>query len=97
MAFLVVLALVTLLLTGWRQPARPGSTSLRGPRRTTGQAGVIVEHTETILHRRPGPLRRLAAAIGAGTIAVITGMVLAIVVSFAVAFAVIRLTDLLRT
>ncbi|MFZ8997465.1 MAG: hypothetical protein ACO225_12055 [Ilumatobacteraceae bacterium] len=100
-AFLAVLAVVTLVLTGWRKPARVGSTSPRGQAREltsrSPEPGISVEHLETELHRRAGPIRRLAAAIGAGTIAVITGMVLAIVLSFAAALAVIRLTDLLTS
>jgi hypothetical protein len=96
-AFLAVLASVALLLIGWRKPARVGSSSPRATTddRTSTARGVAVEHLETRLHRRPGPVHRLAAAIGAGTIAVVTGTVVAIVLSFAAALAVIRLTDLL--
>lgn len=98
-AFLAALAVSALLLTGWRKPARVGSTSPRGTDRDDRRIarGIEVEHLETDLHRSPGPIRRLAAAIGAGTIAIVTGMVLAILLSFAAAIAVIRLTDLLTS
>ena len=48
------------------------------------------------MDRGPNPIRRLLAAVASGGLAVITGAVLAILVSFAVAFTVIKLTDLLK-
>ncbi|MEY2958819.1 MAG: hypothetical protein RLZZ01_1387 [Actinomycetota bacterium] len=99
-AFLAVLASVALVLTGWRKPARAGSTSPRVVSTrpdTRPEPGVAVDHVETELDRRAGPIRRLAAAVGAGAIAVVTGTVLAVLLSFAAAVAVIRLTDLLSS
>jgi hypothetical protein len=56
---------------------------------------VVVEHRPAELYRAPGPLRRLWAALASGGLALITGAVIAVVLSFAAAFAVITLTGLL--
>ncbi len=63
----------------------------------TGPApGVVVDQRDTPEYRRPGLARRIAAAVASGGIAVLFGAVLAIVVAFGVAMAVIWLTDLLK-
>jgi hypothetical protein len=94
-AFIVVLAIVALLLTGWRKPARAESRSPRGPLRR-GATGVVVEHYDTPAYRRPGVVRRLLALGASGGIGVVTGVLSAIILSFAVAWAVIWLTNLLQ-
>ena len=94
-AFIAALAIVALLLTGWRKPARAESRSPRGPlRRDT--AGIVVEHHDAPAYRRPGVLRRVLALGASGGIGVLTGVISAIVVSFAIAMAVIWLTNLLQ-
>jgi hypothetical protein len=94
-AFIAGLAIVALLLTGWRKPARAESRSPRGPLgRPT--SGVVVDHFDTPQYRRPGIVRRLFALAASGGIGVLTGILLAIVTSFAIAIAVIRLTNLLQ-
>ena len=94
-AFIAGLAIVALLLTGWRKPARAESRSPRGP---SGRApgGVAVEHFDTPVYRRPGALRRVLALMASGGISVLTGVLLAIMTSFAIAIAVIWLTNLLQ-
>ena len=63
----------------------------------TGPApGVVVDQLDTPEYRRPGLVRRIAAAVASGGIAVLFGAVLAIVVAFGVAMAVVWLTDLLQ-
>ena len=47
-------------------------------------------------YRRPGIVRRVAAAVASSGIAILFGAILAIVVSFGIAMAVIWLTDLLK-
>lgn len=94
-AFIAVLAIVALLLTGWRKPARAESRSPRGPLRREASA-VIVEHHDAPAYRRPGVMRRVLALGASGGIGVLTGILSAIVVSFAVAMAVIWLTNLLQ-
>lgn len=98
------LAIVALLLTGWRKPARAEPGSPRGgpigairPRRVDPYAtGVAVDHLDTSTERRVGVLRRLFALAASGGIGVGMGVLAAIVTAFAFAWAVIWLTALLR-
>lgn len=92
-AWIVGLGLVALLFAGWRQPARAQPRLRRGvdPIHTA----VPVEHRPGRPYRPAGPIRRLLAAASSAGLSVVTGAVIAVVVSFAVAFAVIRLTGLL--
>jgi len=92
---IALLAIVALLLTGWRKPARAESRSPRGPTRRD-VAGVVVDHYDTPAYRRPGPIRRVLALAASGGIGVITGVLTAIVASFIIAIAVIWLTNLLQ-
>lgn len=84
------LAVVALLLTGWRKPARAEQRSHRG------RQGLLVEHHDTPLYRRPGPLRRLLALAASGALGVLVGTLTAIVLAFGTAFSVIWLTNLLK-
>jgi hypothetical protein len=94
-ALIAVLAIVALLLTGWRKPARAESRSLRGStRREAG--GVVVEHYDTLPYRRPGPIHRVLALAASGGIGVLIGVLAAIILSFTIAYAVIWLTNLLQ-
>jgi hypothetical protein len=98
---IAALAIVALLLTGWRKPARaeprsPRGVIERGLVYKSGPApGVVVDHLDTPEYRRPGAVRRVLAAGASGGIAILFGAVTAIVVSFGIAIAVIWLTDLL--
>ena len=100
---IVGLAIVALLLTGWRKPARaeprsPRGVVERGLVYKTGPApGVLVDQLDTPEYRRPGVVRRVLAAIASGGIAILFGAVAAIVVAFGVAMAVTWLTDLLKS
>jgi hypothetical protein len=94
-AFIAGLAIVALLLTGWRKPARAESRSPRGPS-TRQSGGVAVDHFDAPAYRRPGLVRRVLALVASGGIGVLTGVIVAIVTSFAIAIAVIRLTNLLQ-
>lgn len=94
-AIIAVLAIVALLLVGWRKPARAEPGSPRGSARRDA-AGVVVDHFDTPLYRRPGPIRRALALVASGGIGVLTGVLAAIIVSFTVAIAVIWLTNLLQ-
>jgi hypothetical protein len=95
------LAIAALLLVGWRKPARAEPGSPRGVLdrgliyRADTPRGVPVDHLDAPLYRRPGPVRRLLAAIAGTGLGLLTGVVLSIVLAFGVAMAVIWLTDLL--
>lgn len=94
-AFIAGLALVALLLTGWRKPARAEPRSLRALSRREVR-GIPVEHHDTPLYRRPGVVRRVLAAVASGGIGILAGVIAAIVASFAIAAAVIWMTNLLE-
>lgn len=85
-AWIAVLAVAALVFVGWRKPARARPRSRRA---------TAVERTPAPLYHPPGPVRRLLAAVSSGGLAVVTGAVVAIVLAFAAAYAVITLTGLL--
>lgn len=87
------LAIVALLIVGWRKPARAEPRSPRWRQKTV--PGIVVDHRPTHLHRRPGLAHRLASLATSGALAVLTGVLIGIIVSFAIAAAVTYLTDLL--
>ncbi len=49
------------------------------------------------LYKRPNPLRRLWAAVASAGLGIVIGVVTAIVIAFASAYAVVTLTDLLKS
>ncbi|MEM9514571.1 MAG: hypothetical protein AAGA42_06895 [Actinomycetota bacterium] len=104
-AWMLGLALVALVLAGWRKNARASVKSPRADqgvpttvRRTVGRdwAPIGVAETTTPLYKRPGPIRRIWAVVASSGIAIVIGAVLATVVAFGLAYLVITLTDLLR-
>lgn len=89
--------MLALVLAGWRKNARATARPPRGePLLRRAWAPIDIAETVTPLDRRPGPIRRLWAAVASAGIAVVIGAVLAIVVAFAAGFLVITLTDLLK-
>lgn len=100
-ALIAGLAVAALLFTGWRKPARAEPRSHRGhpvagrpvPR---SRQGIVVEHHDAPLYRRPGPARRTVAAALSGGIGMLVGTLTAIVLAFGVAFSVIWLTNMLK-
>src|SRR5690606_39040024 len=94
-AFIAALAMAALLLTGWRKPARAEPRSPRvGAHRSP--SGVVVDHLDTPIYRRPNVVRRVLALATSGAIAVLIGVLSAIIAAFGVAWAVIWMTDLLK-
>jgi hypothetical protein len=93
-AFIAGLAMVALLLTGWRKPARAEPRSPRGPLRRdpTRLSGRAPRRSAL---PRPGIVRRVLAALASAGIGVLTGVLAAIVTAFAIAVAVIWMTNLL--
>lgn len=58
--------------------------------------GIAVEHLDAPTYERPGLVRRVLALAASGGIGVLTGVLLAIVTAFVLAFAVIWMTNLLQ-
>ena len=91
------LAILALVLAGWRKNARATARTPRGePILRRQWEPVPIAETTTSLYKRPSPLRRLWAAAAGSVIAIVIGAVLAVVVAFGTAWLVITLTDLLK-
>jgi hypothetical protein len=98
MAWLAGLALLALVLAGWRktaraQPRRPRGVTDSAPRRVPHQ----VQAAAAAPYHPAGPLRRAWAIVASSGLAIVVGAVLATVIAFSLAFAVTTLTDLLRS
>lgn len=98
MAWLAGLAVLALVLAGWRKTAR---AQPRRPRRTPDSTPHRVPHQVQAAaapsYHAPGPVRRLWAVVASSGLAVVIGAVLATVIAFSLAYAVTTLTDLLRS
>ncbi len=60
-----------------------------------GTHGIVVDHLDAPLYRRPSTIRRVASGLLSGAVGILVGVLLAIVIAFAIALAVIWMTDLL--
>ena len=90
------LAIVALLLTGWRKPARAIPRSARG----AGGASVVrhpVVREPTPEYHAPNLARRLVMLLTGGGLTLLIGAVLATIIGFALAWIVTTLTDLLKS
>ena len=94
-AWIAGLGVVALLLTGWRKSVRAQPRATRAAF-VRPRPEVAVEHEPVDRYHRPGPVRRVLALGATGGLAVVTGAVIAIVTAFAVSWAVVTLTDLLK-
>jgi ABC-type nitrate/sulfonate/bicarbonate transport system permease component len=95
--WMVGLAIVALLGTGWRKTARATArTPRKAPVVRRKWVPIGIAETTVPLYRRPNVIRRVWAVVASSAIAVVMGAVLAIVIAFALAYAVITLTDLLK-
>lgn len=94
---MIALAVVALVLVGWRKNARANPrTPRRAPVVRRSWAPIGVAETTVPLYKRAGPIRRLWAIVASSVIAVVIGAVLATVTAFGLALVVITLTDLLK-
>jgi hypothetical protein len=94
---MVALAFVALVAAGWRKTARATPrTPRKAPVVRRNWVPIGVGETAVPLYRRPNVLRRIWAIVASSGLAVIIGAVLAIVVAFGMAYAVVTLTDLLK-
>jgi ABC-type nitrate/sulfonate/bicarbonate transport system permease component len=96
-AWMAGLALVALVLAGWRKTARPTTRTPRGePIAHRSWEPIPIAETTTSLYKRPGLVRRLWAIAAGSVLSIVIGAVLAIVIAFAASWLVITLTDLLK-
>jgi hypothetical protein len=95
-AWIAGLAVVALIASGWRKPARATPAFTRARRFPRRGAAVAVLDGAAPIHAGTPWWRRILAVFGSGVIAVVMGAVLATVTAVGVAAAVIRLTTLLR-
>jgi hypothetical protein len=94
-AWIAVLAVVALIATGWRKPARATVASTRASRRTWQRAAVTVADVGGVPHRPTPVWRKLWAVLAGSGLAVITGALIAIALSVALGWIVVTLSDLL--
>ena len=95
--WMVALAMAALVATGWRKTARATArTPRREPVVRRKRVPIGIAETTVALYRRPNVVRRVWAVVASSGIAIVIGAVLAIVIAFGVAYAVITLTDLLK-
>lgn len=96
-AWMAGLAIVALILTGWRKNAR---ATVRTPRDDSvlrrPRPSINVAETTTTLDRRAGVIRRVWAIVASSGLAIVIGAVIAVVVAFGAGYLVITLTDLLK-
>lgn len=95
-ALVVGLALVALLLTGWRKTARATPKTSRGAHDGPRHVPFTVVREATPSYAPPNPLKRLWSLLASGGLAVVVGAVIATSLAFAVSLIVIRMTDLLK-
>ncbi|WP_116997105.1 hypothetical protein [Desertimonas flava] len=95
-ALVVGLALVALLLTGWRKTARATPKTSRGGQSGPRQVPFAVVREPTPAYTPPNPLKRLWSLLASGGLALVVGAVIATSLAFAVSLIVIRMTDLLK-
>jgi hypothetical protein len=91
------LAVLALVFTGWRKNARAvPRVPRRDPIVRRPWTPIGVAETTVPLYKRPGPIRKVWAIVASSGIAVVIGAVLAITIAFGMAFVVTTLTDLLK-
>jgi hypothetical protein len=96
-AWIAGLAIVALVASGWRKPARATpafARARRSSRRPT--SGVELLEDAVPIHRGTPWWRRTVAVFGSSVIAVVMGAVLATIVAVGIAYSVITLTTMLR-
>ena len=92
------LAIVGLIFIGWRQNARAVPRTPRAePKLRRPRVPIGIAETTVSLYKPPNPLRRLWAAVASTGLGIVIGMISAILIAFGSAYAVITLTDLLKS
>jgi hypothetical protein len=96
MAWMAGLALVALLLAGWRKTARAQSKGPRSPAQPPRRVPYVVTEGVAPPYHPAGPLRRIWSIVASSGLAIVIGAVIATVTAFSLAWIVTTLTDLLK-
>jgi hypothetical protein len=92
------LAIVALVFSGWRQNARAIPRTPRAePKVRRPRVPIGIAESTTPLYKTTNPLRRIWAAVASAGIGIAIGVVSAILIAFGSAYAVVTLTDLLKS
>jgi hypothetical protein len=95
-AIIAGLAIVALVLTGWRKTARATPKTSRATASSPRQAAVPVIREPTPAYHPPNPVQRLLSLVTSGGLALLVGAVIATVTAFAIAVIVTTMTNLLK-
>lgn len=90
------LAIVALLLVGWRKTARAIPRTSRGGPGSPRISAVPVVRQPTAEYQPPAPLRRLGSLLASVALTVVIGAAVATVVAYGASVIVTTMTDLLR-
>jgi hypothetical protein len=90
------LAIVALIATGWRKTARATANPARARRPDRAPTGVEVVTVDTPMDHHAHTLKRVWSVVAASALAVWVGAIVATVLGFGVAYAVITLTHMLK-
>lgn len=95
---MAALAIAALVFAGWRKNARAIPRSPRAePKLRRPRVPIGIAESTVSLYRAPNLLRRLWAAVASAGLGILIGVVTAIIIAFGSAYAVITLTDLLKS
>jgi len=95
-AVIAGLAIVALVLTGWRKTARATPKTSRGATAGPRVVPLIVDRRVTPPYRPPNPAKRLMALMSSGGISLVVAAVIATVTALAIAVVVTTMTNLLK-
>jgi hypothetical protein len=92
-AIIAGLAILALVLTGWRKTARATPKTSRGTATTPRQVPIQVVREATPAYHAPNPMQRLFSLLASGGLALVVGAVIA---TAAIAVIVTTMTNLLK-
>jgi hypothetical protein len=95
-AIIAGLAILALVLTGWRKTARATPKTSRGTATAPRRVAVPVIREPTPAYHPPNPVQRLVSLFASGGLALLIGAVIATVTAFAIAVIVTTMTNLLK-
>ena len=95
-AWIVGLAIVSMIAAGWRKTARATADPARARRPARAPVGIPLEDVHAPLYRPASIWRRVWSLVAGSAIAVVTGALLATFLGFGIAYAVVRFSDMLK-